>query len=253
MTPLHALEQLEAWRQARAATRTTGFAELDDVTGGFEPGQVWIVVGTPGQGRSTVAVQWASLLAGVHGLDTQLVSKRDPVRKVAARLVASAAKVPELHLWHDRMSSQDQGRIGHAKRTLGAMPLLIVDPSGISIADTDLDEVARPEALVVDDAELAGGLFPSRVADLAASWILIVLTLPRDLVLSDDGVDPAWSRVADVIIDVDRPELRDRASLRPGEADFHLLRNRWGPMRSLGVVYQGHYARFIDGTPTRNR
>lgn len=246
MTSLHALEQLEAWRQARAATRTTGFAELDHVTGGFEPGQVWILVGTPGQGRSTLAVQWASLLAGVHGLDTQVVSKRDPARKVAARLVASAAKVPEVHLWHDHLSSQDQGRIGHAKRILAAMPLLIADPNGISIADTDMDEVARPEALVVDDADLTGGLFPSRVADLAATGILLVLTLPRDLVFSDDGVDPAWSRAADVILDIDRPDLRDRASLRPGEADFHLLRNRWGPVRSVGVLYQGHYARFVD-------
>ena len=94
ITPLDALEQLEAWREERAATRTTGFTEFDDVTGGFEPGQVWIVAGMPGQGRSTLASQWALLLAGDHGFDTHLVNKRDPTRKVAARLVASTAKVP---------------------------------------------------------------------------------------------------------------------------------------------------------------
>ncbi|WP_457188684.1 hypothetical protein [Nocardioides sp. P5_E3] len=127
------------------------------------------------------------------------------------------------------------------------MPLLIVDLDGFSIADTDMEEVARPEVLVVDDADLAGGLCPSRVASLAASEILVVITLPRNLVVSSEGVDPAWSRVADVIIDIDRPDLLDHASLRPGEAEFHLLRNRWGPMRSVGVVHQGHYARFIDG------
>ena len=179
ITPLDALEQLEAWREGRAATRTTGFAELDDVTGGFEPGQVWIVAGTPGQGRSTLASQWALLLAGDHGFDTHLVSKRDPTRKVAARLVASTAKVPELHLWHGPMSAQDAGRLSHAKQTLAAARLQIIDPGGISIVDTDMDEVPRPEALVVDDADLAGGLFPSRVASLAASGILLVLTLPR--------------------------------------------------------------------------
>lgn len=245
---MDALEQLEAWRQARGRPHTTGLAELDGVTGGFERGQVWIVVGSPGQGRSTLAVQWASLLAGVHGFETQLVSMRDPARKVAARLVASAAKLPELHLWHGRMSDQDEGRLSHAKRILAAMPLLIVVPGAISLADIGMDEVARPEALVVDDADLAGGLFSSRVADLAASGILLVLTLPRNLVVSSDGVDPAWSRVADVIIDIDRPDLLDHASLRPGEADLHLLRNRWGPTRAMSVVYQGHYAMFLDGT-----
>lgn len=246
ITPLDALEQLEAWREERAATRTTGFAELDDVTGGFEPGQVWIVAGMPGQGRSTLASQWALLLASDHGFDTHLVNKRDPTRKVAARLVASTAKVPELHLWHGPMSAQDAERLSHAKQTLAAARLQIIDPGGISIVDTDMDEVRRPEALVADDADLAGGLFPSRVASLADSGILLVLTLPRAHVVSAAGVDPAWARVADVIIDIDRPDLLDRDSLRPGEADFHLLRNRWGPGRSIGVVYQGHYARFVD-------
>lgn len=228
------------------ATRTTGFAELDDVTGGFEPGQVWIVAGTPGQGRSTLASHWALLLAGDHGFDTHLVSKRDPTRKVAARLVASTAKVPELHLWHGPMSAQDTGRLSHAKRILAATRLLICDSGGISIADTDLDEVPRPEALIVDDADLAGGLFPSRVASLADSGILLVLTLPRGHVVSAAGVDPAWARVANVIIDIDRPDLLDHACLRPGEADFHLLRNRWGTLGTIGVIYQGHYARFVD-------
>ncbi|KRF37398.1 hypothetical protein [Nocardioides sp. Soil805] len=134
----------------------------------------------------------------------------------------------------------------HAKQTLAAAPLQIIDPGGISIVDTNMDGVATPGALVVDDADLAGGLFTSRVASLAASGVLLVLTLPRSLVLSADGVDPAWARVADVIIGIERPDLLDHVSLRPREADLHLLRNRWGPVRSIGVVYQGHYARFLD-------
>jgi replicative DNA helicase len=246
VTPLEALAQLSAWRDGRAETRTTGFTELDDVTGGFEPGQVWIVAGTPGQGRSTLAAQWALLLAGDHGVHTHLVSKRDPTHKVAARLVASAAKVPELHLWNGRVSAQDGLKLSHAKQSLAGVPLQIIAPKGISIVDTDMDEVATPEVLVVDDADLAGGLFPSRVASFAATGLLLVLTLPRSLVVTAAGVDPGWARVADVIIDIDRPDLLDHASLRPGEADFHLLRNRWGPGRSIAVVYQGHYARFVD-------
>ncbi|KRF37401.1 DnaB-like helicase C-terminal domain-containing protein [Nocardioides sp. Soil805] len=125
ITPLDALEQLEAWREERAATRTTGFAELDDVTGGFEPGQVWMVAGTPGQGRSTLAAQWALLLASDHGFHTHLVSKRDPTHKVAARLVASAAKVPELRLWNGRMSAQDDHKLRgllHDRVTVSVRP-----------------------------------------------------------------------------------------------------------------------------------
>jgi replicative DNA helicase len=248
ITPLDALAQLSAWRDGRAPTRTTGFPELDDVTGGFEPGQVWIVVGTPGQGRSTLAAQWALPLAMEHHFETHLVSRRDPAHKVAARLAASTAKVPELRLWTGRLDAQDLRKVSHAEHLLAAAPLHIIGPDGISVADTDLDEIPTPHALVVDDADLAGGLFPSRVASLAKAGVLLVLTLPRSHVVSADGVDPRWARVADVIVDIDRPDLLDPVSLRPGEADLHLVRNRWGPVRSVGVVYQGHYARFVDKT-----
>ena len=56
----------------------------------------------------------------------------------------------------------------------------------------------------------------------------------------------AWADIADVVLDIDRPDLMDRTSFRPGEADLHLLRNRWGPSLSDAVVFQGHYSRFVE-------
>jgi hypothetical protein len=106
--------------------------------------------------------------------------------------------------------------------------------------------VAAPDALVVDDAHRAGGMFPGRVARLARAGVLVVLTTPRHHVVSDAGLDPAWADVADFVLDIDRPDLIDFNSLRPGEADLHLLRNRWGPTRSEVVAFQGHYSRFVD-------
>jgi replicative DNA helicase len=83
-------------------------------------------------------------------------------------------------------------------------------------------------------------------AVLAAAGTLVVLTMPRHLVVSDAGLDPAWADVADFILEIDRPDLIDRNSVRPGEADLHLLRNRWGPTRSDVVAFQGHYSRFVE-------
>ena len=33
---------------------------------GYRPGQVWVVTGMPGQGRTTLAVQWTALLSVEH-------------------------------------------------------------------------------------------------------------------------------------------------------------------------------------------
>jgi replicative DNA helicase len=38
-------------------------ADLDAVTCGFRPGQVWVIASRPEQGRSTLAGQWAVRLA----------------------------------------------------------------------------------------------------------------------------------------------------------------------------------------------
>lgn len=226
--------------------QTTGFAVIDEVTGGFESGQVWIVVGTPGQGRSTLATQWALLLASQHEFATHLVSRRDPVRKVASRLAASAGRVPESHLWRQALSHDDGRGVERAKEVLGVARLHLAGPADISVVDADMPELALPQVLVVDDADLADGIFPQRVAKFAELGTLVVLTLPRSQVVTAEGIDPAWASVADFVLDIDRPDLFDRCSNRPGEADFHLLRNRWGPVCSGAVAFQGHYARFVE-------
>jgi KaiC/GvpD/RAD55 family RecA-like ATPase len=96
---VEALHLLEA---ERVEPRTTGLPALDESTEGFDLGQCWIVVGTPGQGRSTLAVQWAWLLASQHGYTTQLVSKREPVTRAATRIAASVAKGTDESLWSSR-------------------------------------------------------------------------------------------------------------------------------------------------------
>jgi replicative DNA helicase len=245
-TLAQALASLETWRGERAAQRTTGFPGLDEATGGFEAGHVWIVIGTPGQGRSALGSQWALLLATEHRLGTQLVSTKDPLTRVAARLTSCGARVPLSHLWHTGLSEDDKGRINRQRSALDSAHLTLVGPREVTIGDTDMDDLVEPDALVVDDAHLSGGLFPKRVASVAARGILTVLTLPRDGVISGAGIDPQWADVADFILDVDRPDLIDHTSLRPGEADLHLLRNRWGPTRTETVVFQDHYARFVS-------
>lgn len=240
-----AFASLEDWREQRPERRATGFAGLNDATGGFQLGHVWIVTGSPGQGRSVLAAQWAQRLAVEHALSTHLVSARDPATRVAARLTASAARVPLSHLWDAGLSGADEEKIAHRRTTLDAAPIELIGPAEVSIANTEMAEAGIPDALVVDDAHLAGGMFPTRVSAIAARGVLVVLTLPRADVLSSAGIDRAWAAVADFILDIDRPDAVDHASLRPGEADLHLLRNRWGPTRTETVAFQGHYARFV--------
>lgn len=245
VTVTEGLELVDALRLSLPEVRTTGLSFLDSATRGFAAGQVWIVIGTPGQGRSTMACQLAWAVS-THGLATSLVSRKERVELMSARVASMVAKVPLSHLWAGPLSSIDREKLRLMAPLLETATLSVVGPEEITIADADAPGRVTPEALVVDDAQLAGGMFPSRVAGLARAGVLVVLTLPRHRLISDNGLDPAWADVADVVLEINRPDLIDRSSLRPGEAELHLLRNRWGPTRSDVVAFQGHYSRFVD-------
>ncbi len=246
VTVVEALQLLEVACAASQEPGTTGLSALDESTGGFDLGQCWIVVGNPGQGRSALAVQWAWLLASQHGFSTQLVTTREPVTRAAARLAACVAKVPMSHFGHRGLSGHDREKLRLVGPRLESAPLSIVGPRDLSMADVDMDELPTSQVLVVDDAHHSGGISLRRTGALTARGHLVILTLPRDRVVSDAGIDPTWADVADFILDIDRPDLLEPTSLRPGEANLHLLRNRWGPTQSHVVAFQGHYSRFVD-------
>lgn len=245
-TPLEAVDALNDWQAAQPSLRSTSFAALDRVCDGFVPGRIWLLTGTPGQGRSTLAIQWALQLATQHGMPTHLVSTREPIHLLATRLLAAASKIPVSHLWTNQITTHDEAKLRRARLMLTDAPLRIVEPRRPSVLTCDPPQADTPDALVIDDADLEAGAFPERLAEWAGRGVLVIATLPKHQVISPDGIDPAWARVADHILDVERPDVLDPNSHRPGEADLHLVRNRWGPQTVTTVAFQGHYARFVE-------
>ena len=77
----------------------TGLTALDAVTGGgISPGDLWVIISAPGQGRSMLLTQFAGHVALHHGVPTYLVSNRDSADVVSARLHANATSIPLGHL-----------------------------------------------------------------------------------------------------------------------------------------------------------
>jgi replicative DNA helicase len=108
-----------------------------------------------------------------------------------------------------------------------------------------------PAAVLLDDAE-EDTTDPQQCRHLAEAGALVVLSLPRHVLTRgrrlEADLDPAWARVADVILEVRTRRLRPRYRSQVGEADLHLLRNRHGRTTTAAVAFQGHYARFADVT-----
>jgi replicative DNA helicase len=240
----------------------TGFRELDELTGGLSAGQVWLVCGGPGQGKTTLAVQWALGVAR-RAHPVQLVCPREPGRWLASRLLSNLARLPLVDLSSGRVDAADR-RYVKAREALGTLPVYAFTQDG-RVFTPEVDPYERepsPRAVLIDDVDLVSGMTPARAAAYAASGMLVVVTLPRERVLADphdeSRVLPEWARVSDAILEVRHRGLppSDGAAAwegdprylttRPGEADLLMHRHRWGPTRDLTLGFQGHYARFVD-------
>lgn len=229
----------------------TSLVELDAITGGMAPGRVWIVLSTPGQGRTTLMTQWAASVAQHSDQVVHLVTPRESPTTVVARLLSLTGRLPLHHLTSRTLSANQAPGLERAREQVAKMSLcLYARGEDVYVPEIHPTRAAlQPKAIVVDDADLVSGLTPSAAAEWARLGIFVLLSLPRHHVLQepkgDPDIDPAWARAADVVLEVRHRGL-PVSTWRPGEADVDVHYNRHGYARTLNAGHQAHYSRFID-------
>jgi replicative DNA helicase len=235
---------------------STGLHELDERLGGVGTGEMWVVAGAPGQGRSMLLTQLARRLACEHEVPTWLSSNRDPAVVVSGRLHAATARVSLNHIADDRITEDDRNRLDHARALLAAAQLRVVD--GSRAADRMIDDLnwrrrRGPVAVLLDDPNWRSQWELQRARELADRGAAVVVSIPRSRVC--DG--PAYqsdllqdASLADIVIEVRHVDLAaaevDPRYDQSGYAALAVLRNRRGPVGTALVAFQGHYARFVD-------
>jgi replicative DNA helicase len=128
---------------------STGLPDLDMRTGGFRPGELWVVGGRPAQGKTIlgtgfarkVAEHGARLIANREmGVGALLFSLELPEEQVIARLLADIAYRPRNLITFGRilrgeLEEQDLERLEEARAHLERLPLAIDVAPGLSVAE----------------------------------------------------------------------------------------------------------------------
>jgi replicative DNA helicase len=225
-TVARALEEFD--RRALPWGLPTGLQRLDEVVTGMVPGQVWVLVGSPGHGRTTLLLQLAARFATTDLL-VFVDTPREPAELSLARLLACLGKHPAT----DVLAGEPVEGLDLTRSRLAQSGLALAGAgSGRSVVRREQWVEHDPAALFLDDLDLLDDARPEHLATWASTGAFVCVTLPRHLVVRD-GLDPGWARVADVVLEVTSEEVS-------------LLKNRHGPLRDCPVDFQGHYARFVD-------
>ncbi|HEY5788118.1 MAG TPA: replicative DNA helicase, partial [Microlunatus sp.] len=252
----------------------TGFADLDELTGGLHPGQMVILAARPGAGKSTMALDLARSASIRHGLTSAFFSLEMSRLEITMRLLSAEASVPLAHIRSGRMSDRDWASISARMGEVSEAPMYIDDSPNLTIMEIRakarrLKQRHNLQLMVIDYIQLmtSGKRVESRqveVSEFSRQIKLLAKELEIPVValsqlnrgpeqrtdkkpmLSDLRESGSLEQDADLVILLNRPDLHDKESDRAGEADFDVAKHRNGPTKVVTVAFQGHYSRFAD-------
>ncbi|GGE57562.1 replicative DNA helicase [Nesterenkonia cremea] len=252
----------------------TGFRELDELTHGFNGGQMIIVAARPAMGKSTLALDFARSAAVTNGMTAAFFSLEMGRNEIAMRLLSAEARIQFQDLRKGDIRDEDWDKMSLAVDRLNEVPLFIDDSPNMSLMEIRakcrrLKQRNNLKLIVLDYLQLlsSGKRVESRqqeVSEFSRTLKLLAKELDVPIIalsqlnrgseqrtdkrpqVSDLRESGSIEQDADMVLLLHRDEVYDKESPRAGEADIIVAKNRAGPTRDIVVAFQGHYARFQD-------
>lgn len=252
----------------------TGYRDLDEVTNGLHPGQMIIVAGRPGQGKSTVGLDFLRSCSIKQGLPSVLFSLEMSKSEVVMRLLSAESGVRFDAMRSGRMSDDDWTRMARRMGEISASPLYIDDSPNLTMMEIRakarrLKQKTGLRLVVIDYLQLmtSGRSYESRqqeVSDISRSIKLLAKELELPVVaisqlnrgpeqrtdkrpqVSDLRESGSLEQDSDMVMLLHRPDGFDRDDPRAGEADIILGKHRGGPTATITLAHQLNRCRLVD-------
>lgn len=275
------LQELERVLTAQHAITglSTGYAQLDGVLCGLQPGNVIIVAARPSIGKTALALNIAQNVV-VAGRHVALFSLEMTRREILQRLLASVARKDLRKLRGGGMARQDWNELTVKLAEMAQLPLYIDDanPTTVSEMAAKARYLKRRQPLglvIVDYLQLVSGASRSRYANrneevgassralkaMARTLEVPVIVLSqltrasekedRRPQLSDLRESGAIEQDADVVLFIHRPKafaVGESAEER-NKTELIVAKQRNGPTEAIAMAFLAPYTRFEELTP----
>jgi len=134
----------------------TGFREFDEVTNGLKGGQVLVVAGRPGKGKSVTLVTMAKN-AWLNGKNVMFISLEMPYKQVALRFEAALSNIPYQRIEKGALTSEEEAILHRSQEQQLHAPnhIYIVDTVQCSAltVEADLEGIMvkfKPDIIFID-------------------------------------------------------------------------------------------------------
>lgn len=285
-------DEMDRWHklsesgQQLTGTRS-GFSDLDDITGGFQPGNMIILAARPSMGKSALVANFAENVA-LHAEQPKPVamfSLEMSESELAQRFIASNAAIKGDDLRKGRLKDPKKwSRVLESANRYARSPLYVDDSSDIGMLEVrakarrlhqnTMDEYGGLGLIIIDYLQLlrtdsrvdnrvqAIGEISRGLKILARELKVPVLALSqlsrgvesrtdKRPMLSDLRESGQIEQDADLVMFIYRDEYYHENSDRQGEADLIISKHRNGGLGDVRLTFQGEYPRFLgfQGAP----
>ena len=271
-----ALEEMNAIAQHgdKLVGIPTGFAELDKLLNGLQPGQLVMLAARPGMGKSTLGLDFARAASIKNNATSAVFSLEMGRNEIVMRLLSAESGIGLTAMRSGKMNEADWQKLARKMSSVSNAPLFIDDSPNLTITEIRakcrrLKQRHDLKLIIVDYLQLmtSGRRVESRqqeVSEFSRSLKLLAKELDVPVVaisqlnrgpeqrndkkpmLADLRESGSLEQDSDVVILIHREDHYNRDSERAGEADLIVAKHRNGPTGLIVVSFQGHYSRFAE-------
>jgi replicative DNA helicase len=253
----------------------TGFADLDRMTSGFQPGDLIIVAGRPSMGKTALALNMAEHVALDAGLPIGIFSMEMSAAQLAMRLLGAIGKLDQHKLRTGRLAEDDWRRLTSAVGRLSEAPIHIDETAALNALELRARarrlhrQYGQLGMIVIDYLQLMsassqGENRATEISEISRSLkalakelnvpVVALSQLNRSLeqrpnkrpVMSDLRESGAIEQDADVILFIYRDEVYNPDSPDKGQSEIIIGKQRNGPIGTVMLTFQGEYTRFAN-------
>lgn len=275
-----AAERIKTAEQTgKTAGLPTGIGKLDQLTGGLQPGELVLVAGRPGMGKSVLTVDWARHTAFRLGRPVALFSLEMSHDEIIDRIISAETSVAHEQIRDGRLAAGDWIKVNRMISEVADAPLIIDDAHDLDLATirSRARRIAQQEGglalVLVDYLQLMGGgkaeTRQQEVSVISRELKLLAKELRCPVVaacqlnrgpearadkrpqLSDLRESGSLEQDADIVILLHREDYYDKKATRRGIVDLIVAKNRRGPQDTIEAVAQLWYSRIVDPAGVR--
>ena len=253
---------------------STGFNELNRRTGGFHGGELILIAGRPGMGKSSFAVNIAEHVSIVDKKAVAIFNLEMPKEQIVNRILCSQALVNSNKIRTGDMEPDDWRKIGEVVNKVEVAPMYIDDTASITVSQIRakcrrLKQTKGLSLVVIDYLQLmqSSGRTDSRQQEIAEiSRSLKILAKELDIpvialsqlsrasesrsdkrpMLSDHRESGAIEQDADMVMFLYRDDYYNKETEDKNLAECIVAKNRSGETGTFKLGWRGEYTKFSN-------